>query len=366
MDILKNHFREIIWKQLNNNSYKYSNLIKEKNIGTLNSRLENILNYAINNVDFYSNIKEPSIEKFPVLTKDILYKNFSELKSLNYKGHRYLTYSGGSTGKPIPILHCTEYKDWCNASLYNYFNSYLPKTWQQAKTLEIWGSDQDLKKKIGNNFKRKVKENFYGSYFFNCFTMNEQNIKESINQINKIEPFYLKGYINALVLIAKYVELNKLDIYKPKYVLPRTEVLDSYSRKLLQKVFKAEILDMYGSREVSAIAAERPGDNSGNLYVFNENNFLEIDKNNHILITNFHNYSMPIIRFDIGDESSLLSDGNNQQIIGKIKGRICDYLSFKNCKIHSEYFTHKFYNSSIYEFQVQQISFDKIKIIFVD
>ena len=366
MDLNVSNLRDIFWSKLNKNSYKYSCLIKEKKIGSINERLKNILDYAIKNVEYYSKIEYPSLENFPILTKNIIYNNFQKLQSSSYLGNKFLTYSGGSTGKPVPILHCSEYLDWSNASLHNYFRSYFPRTWQSSTTLEIWGSDQDLKNKRGKFFKTKVKEFFYGSYFHNCFHMDEDTIIKIIEKINRFKPYYLKGYKNALIIVAEYIHNNNINIHNPNFILPRTEVLDDYSRNLLEKVFAANVLDLYGSREVSAIAAEIPQRKKNNLYVFNENNFIEIDSNNHILITNFHNYAMPIIRFDIGDESKLILEDMDRQILGKIKGRICDYLSFKNCNVHSEYFTHKFYNSSIFEFQVKQISPNKINIKFVD
>ena len=195
--------------------------------------------------------------------------------------------------------------------------------------------------------------------------MDENTIMKIIEKINRFKPYYLKGYKNALITVAEYINKNNINIHKSNFILPRTEVLDDYSRNLLEKSFLGVYL-ICMDREVSAIAAEIPQSKRNNLYVFNENNFIEIDNNNHILVTNFHNYAMPIIRFDIGDESNLISETIDRQILGKIKGRICDYLSFKNCKIHSEYFTHKFYNSSIFEFQVKQISLNKINIQFVD
>ena len=118
---------------------------------------------------------------------------------------------------------------------------------------------------------------------------------------------------------------------------------------------------------MTAIAAERSFGKVNEYYVFNKNCYVEENENNELLITNFHNYSMPIIRFNIGDKSRLLSNNKDLQILGPIQGRIFDYIKFENgLKIHAQYFIQKFFKTSIHQFQIEQTKKNSILINYVD
>ncbi|WP_413391326.1 hypothetical protein [Prochlorococcus marinus] len=325
------------------------------------------MNYAKKNVTFYSCVNSAFLSDFPVLTKEIIRSSFSLLHSKNYKGKTNITYSGGSTGEPVPIIHCEEYNDWTNAALYNYYDSNFELNWQNATTLEIWGSNIDIENKERTNLIKFIKNNIYSSYTYNCFVFGKSDYKRCVEIINSKRPFFLKGYVNSLLELADYITKNNSLIHFPKYILPRTATVNIECRNLLENTFHCKVVDLYGSREVSAIAAENNHSIPGEYHVFNSNNFIELDERGHILVTNFHNYSMPIIRFDIGDESSFIKNDDHQQILGPIKGRIFDYLRFKNGRnIHAQYVISMFFATSIYQFQIIQTSKESLKINYVD
>ena len=361
------NYREILWATKNYNAYKIANRIKSKNHLNTTDSLKNILNYATKNVPYYAKYKSNRLLDFPILTKDIIRSNFNNLISSTYKGKTITTYSGGSTGEPVPIKHCQEHIDWTNGLLFHYYKTNFKKSWQEATTLEIWGSPSDIKNKEGKNIYKHLKNIVYSSYCYNCFIFNETDYMKCIHILNSKKPYFLKGYVNSLLELATFIEKNNIKVHSPKYILPRSSPLERKGRKYLEKVFESTTCDLYGSREVSAIAAETLPLNENKYNVFNSNCFVEVDENNDLLITTFHNYSMPIIRFKIGDKSSILSSNNDKQVLGPIKGRIYDYIKFKNgVNIHSQYFIQKFFNTSIHQFQIKQTDLDLLCIKYVD
>jgi len=90
-----------------------------------------------------------------------------------------------------------------------------------------------------------------------------------------------------------------------------------------------------------------------------------------IIITNLHNYSMPLIRYEIGDTA--IGDPKQCQCknilptLKKITGRITDHFVLKDeTLIYGEYFTHLFYLKEwVKTFQVIQEDYEKIKILMV-
>ena len=119
----------------------------------------------------------------------------------------------------------------------------------------------------------------------------------------------------------------------------------------------------------------------GRRHVFTYNNHVEVvDASGsalpeggvgRILVTNLHNYTMPLLRYEIGDLGSLSTEpcpcGSPLPHFVELQGRITDH--FKRADgglIHGEYFTHLFYfRPWVKEFQVNQLGFDHIQICVV-
>ena len=170
---------------------------------------------------------------------------------------------------------------------------------------------QDLfKGSIG--FKNKMNNWFTNTLFLNSFKMTENDMKSYIETINTYKPDLIRGYAGSLYELAKFSEKNNLNIYKPKRLVCSAETLTSDMRTKIETVFGTKLYDFYGSRETASIAGECK---DGLIHIFSFNNYLEIvDQNNNpiiegqegrIIVTTLHNYSMPLIRYEIGDMAVL-------------------------------------------------------------
>ena len=150
-------------------------------------------------------------------------------------------------------------------------------------------------------------------------------------------------------------------------------------REKIETVFGTKLYDYYGSREVNGMAGECK---YGFMHVFMfMKNYLEIlDSSNQpvgegeegkVIVTNLHNYSMPLIRYEIGDMAVLGPEkckcGNTLPTLKRITGRITDHFVKEDGTIvHGEYFTHLFYLKDwVRAFQVVQEDYSIIKILIV-
>jgi phenylacetate-CoA ligase len=151
-------------------------------------------------------------------------------------------------------------------------------------------------------------------------------------------------------------------------------------QELIGNVFQCRVFNRYGSREVGSIACSC--EKNEGLHVSVWNNYLEILDDNfravgpggigRIYVTNLNNYSMPLIRYQIGDigiaaENHECSCGRKTPLIKGVMGRHMEVFKTKNGKIiPAEFFIHFIgvvYNEGyIRKFQVVQKSYEQIVI----
>jgi phenylacetate-CoA ligase len=164
-----------------------------------------------------------------------------------------------------------------------------------------------------------------------------------------------------------------------KCVITTSEILDQASRDLIESVFDVKVYNEYGCGEVGSIAHECE---HGNMHIMASNLIVEIDNSGQsdeydgeIIVTDLHNYSMPLIRYRLGDYAEFSDSdcrcGRGLPIIKKIHGRAYDIVvDPANYKHHPEILMYIFedikrYDSSIKQFQVVQTDKDQLMIRLV-
>lgn len=352
--------------------------------------LEKLILYSYENVPYYKNIfdeinlivnEKVNLKRFseiPILTKDILRKHQKELISKDYMSRRwYRNYSGGSTGEPTMLIQDNLYYKWFIATNKYYYNDMLNIDESNVKKILLWGSPQDL---FHNNvgFKNKIINWLTNTVILNSFKMSENDMKFYIKTINNFKPDLIRGYAGSLYELVKFAERNKLNLYKPKIIISSAEVLSNEMRVKIETLFRTKVYDFYGSRETASIAGECK---NGLIHIFSFNNYMEIiDKNNNpiteveegkLLITSLHNYSMPMIRYAIGDMAvlgpPLCFCGNYLPCLKKISGRIEEQFIKKDGSIVIGYFFVHLLGvllnkGFLKRFQVIQEEYNQIKI----
>jgi phenylacetate-CoA ligase len=355
--------------------------------------LTNLLLHAYQNVPYYTHIFDEigivknsntcDLSKFnqiPILTKDKIKNNFQALTSKDHKKRKSFYFSsGGTSGEPFTFILDITYQKW-NKATSQYYENMIGINKRNAKKIYLWGAEKDIFTSHGD-LKAVIQNWLTNTKVLNSFNMNEENMKKYVQIINTFKPKYIIGYANSLNDLCQYIKNNKYKIFTPKVIISSAEKLRDDMRKKIEKVFGTKVVDLYGSREVACLAGECM---DGLIHIFSFNNLIEIlDENNQpvknnqegrVIVTNLHNYSMPFIRYEIGD-MALPADtkckcGNPLPTLKKITGRTLEhFLREDGSIVPAEFFMYLFgayyKKETIRKYQVIQEDYKKIKIFIV-
>jgi phenylacetate-CoA ligase len=399
--MIKKLIAKYIYEPMYNNFYrrdstnKYYNEYKKAQWNSLkvNKRIQKeklflLIDYASKNIDYYKRIikqkkikftKETIFEDinfFPILTKQIIRNEFNNLYKKPKKIVWYENTSGGSTGEPIRLLQDNNYYSQGTAFTklqYEWANYYYGET-----QIKLWGSEKDIfneKEKFKHRFANYIKS----IHVLNAFLMTEKKKEQYVEFININKPIMILSYVQSINELSKFIKKKKIKVFSPKSIMTSAGVLYPDFRKRIENAFGCPVFNRYGSREVGNIASEC--EKHEGLHVSTPIHYIEILNKNlelckegetgEIYITLLTNYTMPLIRYKIGDMATYTdkncSCGRGFPLIKHIIGRDVDlFINTKNESIDGEYFTHLFYfKKYINKFQVIQKSKSEIKILLV-
>jgi phenylacetate-CoA ligase len=244
--------------------------------------------------------------------------------------------------------------------------------------VKLWGSFQDILRG-GQGFEGYLRQQLSGVTILNSDRMTEKNEYQYVQRINNIKPCLILAFTNSIDELARFIQEHHLSIYSPHAIMTTAGVLYPEVRSRIEKVFRTTIFNRYGSQEVSDIACNCEKDQG--LHLIPDIHYLEIvdekgkevkpGESGEIIITLLTNYTMPLIRYKIGDRG-ILSDKNNQcgrglPLLEKVEGRIRS--NFKNKfgdHINGGVFIDLFhFRENIKQFQIIQETVDSIVINLV-
>ena len=356
----------------------------EENKKIQRKKLYKLIKYASQNIFYYKRvIKEynlrfsedtifDDIKKFPILTKEIIRNHFNELYKFRDNTY-YRNTSGGSTGEPVIFYQDKHYFEWATA------NKILFNEWAGRKIgdpmVKLWGSLRDILRG-GQGFKGYLRQQVSGVTILNSDRMTEKDEYQYVQRINNIKPCLILAFTNSIDELTRFIQEHHLSIYSPKAIMTTAGVLYPEVRARIEEVFQAPVFNRYGSQEVSDIACNC--EKSPGLHLIPDIHYLEIvddegkevklGKSGNIIVTLLTNYTMPLIRYKIGDRG-ILSDKNSQcghglPLLEKVVGRIRS--NFKNKfgdHINGGVFIDLFYfRENIKQFQIIQETVDSISI----
>jgi phenylacetate-CoA ligase len=350
-------------------------------------KLFKLIQYASQNIPYYQRVIQEhqisfsedtiftDLKKFPLLTKEVIRNNFDQL--YKFRDHTYYkNTSGGSTGEPVIFYQDRYYFDWSMAT------KILFDEWTGRKIgepmVKLWGSLSDVLRG-GQGFKGYLRQQLYGVTILSTSRMAEEDMYKYLQRINKIKPYLIFAYTNSIDEFAHFIRKHHLSIYSPQAIMTSAGVLYPEVCARIERVFQAPVFNRYGSREVGDIACNC--EKSEGLHLIPDIHYLEIvddegkevklGESGNIIVTLLTNYTMPLIRYKIGDRG-ILSDkdckcGHGLPLLEKVVGRITG--NFKN-KLGDYisgglFFSLFYFIENIKQFQVIQETIDYISINLV-
>jgi len=341
-------------------------------------KTKKLLLHAYNNVPYYGRILKESgvitngnihlenFDKIPFLTKDIIRKEGENLYSSDYKNRKpYENTSGGSTGDPVRFIQDKDYRQINIANKF-YFNRLVGKDVGE-KEIDLWGSERDIFRNT-ISLKEKIINFLYNIKFFNAFKLDENRLREYISDINDIRPVSMWVYVEAIDFLTRFIEKNHIQIYSPRCIITTAGTLFPEIRERVEKVLGCKVYNQYGSREVGPVAVEC--EYKQGLHCFPWSHKLELageEEFKKIIITDLTNYSMPLIRYEIGDigedsDSQICKCGRPTLFFKDIKGRVTDiFVTKKGTAIYGGYFRHPLFGVGwIKKYQIVQKDYDHV------
>lgn len=372
-------------KQLEKNQYLPIDQLETLQL----KKLQKIVTYAYQNTEYYRRVMDErgispediqqliDIEKLPLLTKKDIQNNADQLISQQYKKSELIEdASGGSTGKPTVYFKDLDRHNLRRADQLRHDRW---SGWDIGKrSALIWGAARDLK--AVKSIREYIISRFIArTWELDAFEMSSERMDEFVVELERIKPIMVLGYANALHKFAQHI-LKHHPEHKIKLsgIISSAETLTQDKRTVIEQAFHCKVLNRYGSREVGLIASECK--QQSGLHINADNVYLEVTQNEKavskglqgdVVVTDFHNKGMPLIRYKLEDVGIMSTSGCSCDIqlplLASIEGRCSDFFIGKSGKlVHGEYFTHLFYGQEeIEQFQLIQHSLGRIELKIV-
>jgi phenylacetate-CoA ligase len=300
----------------------------------------NIINHSFVNVPYYTNlfneyginIKQiqtfEDIKRIPILTKDLIIKNYDNLIAKNFKDQKlYVIKTSGSTGKKLQFLANDDvykreaafilraYKEH-GATLYDKNSIWLRRYTPSEFNNNLWYFDYELKR-----------------LYMSAYHLNESTLKNYINEIQKNKYHTLVGYPSSIYSLACLLEESKKSIDIKAIHVASEMVLPQWKEKI-EKVFNIKLKTHYGQMEKVSLFYQ---DSSDDLYKecldYSYTEFIKENNENVVVGTGFINYAMPFIRYKTNDTADLNYDDNHiglPKTVKQFNGRCDDILISKD------------------------------------
>lgn len=304
-------------------------------------KLKKIINHCYYNIPFYGkrfdklkltpeHIKSfEDLKQLPYLEKEDLRLNFSELQNENNrKSNIEHCHSGGTLGSPLNIIRDSISSAYTRAAQLRGLSWYGIR--KGDRQLRIWGLPFD--NKLAQ--KERKKDFFLNRLRISAFDISRKQVLNYFKIMKRFKPKYVYGFTSAIYKICQLMAEEKLsgEELNIKYVVTTTETLFPYQRKYIESFLNCRVINEYGCGEVGIISFECP---RGKLHISMENLLVEFVDNPHIqskeiILTNLNSFSMPLLRYRIGDTGSIIesncSCGRGLEIMDFNAGRVFSTL----------------------------------------
>ncbi len=302
-----------------------------------------LVEYAYRHVPYYRRVfdgiglfeggrlREDRLGDIPILTKDILRQEQENMYSDEMRSRRpYSAATSGSTGIPLTIWYDRHYMARNRAD--KFFMGQLNGRKLGEPELKMWFRDFDLYQKNG-----KDKDRFYNFFTNRTFRLasviNEEALKGYIDAINQVKPVQIWSNPAPIFEVSKYVVSQGIPVHRPRSIILTSNPLYDEMRQVMQRAFPGTwIVDQYGGTEFGVVACGIREDK--NLRIFEHSARVEVlddagrllpHGTGDIVITGLNNYSMPLIRYRMGDMVNVLPYGDEKEgsfgSISQVMGR---------------------------------------------
>jgi phenylacetate-CoA ligase len=250
------------------------------------------------------------LAELPLLTREIVRERYDDLIDPAHRGKNLKKGTSGSTGTPLKFEYSMASECWRQAvKLRGYgWAGYRPG----LKTFYYWASVSAARP----NLKIRIDRALRRETFFDSMRQDEASRRAALDAFRKIRPDVMVCYTQSCAQFARWILDRGLRDWDDLPVLCGAEGVLPADRAVLAKAFGPDIFETYGSRETMLIAAEC--EKHCGMHISEENLLVEVLDHGRavktgdpgdVVITDLHNYGMPMIRYVNGDVAVLAGEG---------------------------------------------------------
>jgi phenylacetate-CoA ligase len=306
--------------------------------------LVELLTYAGRNVPYYRELfrqhrfeprgvrSRADLAELPLLTREIVRERYADLVDPAHAGVNIKKGTSGSTGKPLKFEYSKESECWRQAIKMRGYGwaGYRPG----RRTFFYWAAVSaglpTLKMRLDRALKRET--------FFDSMKQDAAARRAALDLLRRVRPEVIVCYTQACAQFARWITDNQLRDWDDIPVICAAEAVLPGDRAVLTRAFGPDIFESYGSRETMLMGAEC--EKHSGMHLSEENLILEVVRagkplgpaeSGDVVVTDLHNYGMPMIRYVNGDVAMLAAEqrcgcGRSLRRLERVDGRRADTM----------------------------------------
>lgn len=254
-------------------------------------------------------------------------KPFEAINRLRKGNYLMPMATGGSSSLPL-VVYMTKY--YMFSMLFTFFKCWFRMGWRPGEKMMIFYPKNTYN--IDDMVKFNPISRVSGFKYHLFDKINEQTVRELIDDINRYKPKLLLVFPSPMNMIAHTVRRFNIELkHHPELINVSGETFFDCQRRNIESVFsRSKVEDSYGSVELGEIAHET----EGGLEIFANAAYVETEPNEagqpEMIVTRLDLTDFPFIRYrmkDIADvEFQTDSQGNERFVITKIEGKDSNFI----------------------------------------
>ena len=310
--------------------------------------LQSLLSHAATNVPYYRELfraehidprdirSRADLAAIPLLTREIVRERYDDLVDPAHRGKNLKKGTSGTTGKPLKFEYSRASECWRQATKLRGYGwaGYRPG----RKTFYYWAAVSAGTPTAKIRLDRVLRRETY----FDSMRQDEASRFQALEILRTMRPEIIVCYTQSCAQFARWIVERGLRDWDDIPVICGAEGVLEADRAMLARAFGNGIFETYGSRETMLMAAECEAHDG--MHLSEENLVVELTQDGRpappgesgdVVVTDLHNYGMPMIRYVNGDVARLARNdrcgcGRNLTRLERVDGRRADMMVDKD------------------------------------
>lgn len=274
------------------------------------------------------------VSRLPPLTKEIARARYRDLIDIRTASTHIHKATSGSSGQPFEL----EYDQ--GSEVYRRAVKWRTYAWAGyrlgTRAIHYWGMPVPLEGMRG--LKIRLDRALRRELYVDCIQQDERSLLQAVEAVRRFRPEVIVGFTLAVARLGQFIVDRRLRDWDGISIIGGAEPLHEADRAILKEAFGGGVFDAYGARETMLMASECEVHDG--LHTMDDAHVIEIVKDGsparpgevgEILVTDLHNFGMPLIRYKNGDLAEAGDGlpcpcGRGLSRIAKLVGRRTDQL----------------------------------------